>query len=38
MTESDQVRVPFKSFPHAISIENVPGTGGAFVPEPRWDE
>ncbi|MBG0832816.1 NAD(P)/FAD-dependent oxidoreductase [Planomonospora sp. ID67723] len=28
--ESDQVRVLFKSFLHAISIENVPGTGGFF--------
>ena len=29
--ESEQVRVLFKSFLHAISIENVPGTGG-FLP------
>jgi phytoene dehydrogenase-like protein len=28
--ESEQVRVLFKSFLHAISIENVPGTGGFF--------
>lgn len=28
--ESDQVRVLFKSFLHAISIENVPGTGSFF--------
>lgn len=28
--ESDQVRVLFKSFLHAISIEDVPGTGGFF--------
>jgi phytoene dehydrogenase-like protein len=27
---SEQVRVLFKSFLHAISIENVPGTGGFF--------
>jgi len=29
--DSEQVRVLFKSFLHAISIENVPGTGG-FLP------
>jgi phytoene dehydrogenase-like protein len=28
--DSEQVRVLFKSFLHAISIENVPGTGGFF--------
>jgi phytoene dehydrogenase-like protein len=28
--DSEQVRVLFKSFLHAISVENVPGTGGFF--------
>ncbi|HEY7484572.1 MAG TPA: NAD(P)/FAD-dependent oxidoreductase [Streptosporangiaceae bacterium] len=28
--ESEQVRVLFKAFLHAIAIENVPGTGGFF--------